>query len=130
MSPIPVMNLPRETFGKTLGEALLHRENDIRPPLMIALASGDPEAAVIAATVTEEDSIAPFAEWLGPPDAEARALQITMLATGFVFYLRQIPLQHISAKDREHVTGWFARTIQSIVDRNEKSGEGDQDGER
>lgn len=112
-----VLAHPRDRFGEGLADSLLDPDNAIRPPLMIALASGDAEAAAIAARVIEERSIAPLAEWLGPPDGRARALEIAMLATGLVTYVRQLPLRKMTAEERQHITAWFTRAVQAIVDR-------------
>lgn len=112
----PVIAHPRPQFGRALAASLLDPDNEIRPPLMIALAAGDPEAAAIAARVMETQSIAPLAEWLGPPDARARALEIAMLATGLVSYLRQLPLRPASGDEHRHIADWFARAAQAIVD--------------
>jgi AcrR family transcriptional regulator len=112
-----VLAQPCETLGRTLAEGLLDPANAIRPPLMIAMASGDPEAAAIAARVFEAQSIAPVAAWLGEPDGRARALEMAMLATGLVSYLRQLPLPPASAAERGHIVNWFARAVQAIVDR-------------
>lgn len=114
-----VISGPRESFGERLAASLLEPANEIRPPLMIALASGDPEAAAIAARVMEQRSIAPLAEWLGAPDGRARALEIAMLATGLVSYARQLPLRAMTGGERRHIADWFARAIQAIVDRRE-----------
>jgi AcrR family transcriptional regulator len=115
-----VLSHPRERFGASLAEALLDPRNAIRPPLMIALASGDPEAAAIAARVMETQSIAPLAEWLGGQDGgqngRARALQIAMLATGLVSYLRQLPLPALATGQQDGIATWFAATVQAIVD--------------
>lgn len=108
---------PRETLGRSLAEALLDPANAIRPPLMIALAAGDPEAAAIAARVFEARTIAPVAEWLGGSDGRARSLEMAMLATGLASYLRQLPLRPPSAAEREHIVTWFATAIQAIVDQ-------------
>jgi AcrR family transcriptional regulator len=112
-----VMVQPREHLGKALAEALLDPANEIRPPLMIALASGDPEAAAIAAHVTEHQIIEPIAEWLGPPDGRSRALEMAMLATGLVSYLRQLPLREVTAAEQQRIADWFAESMQAIVDR-------------
>lgn len=116
----PVIAHPRAQFGRALAASLLDPDNEIRPPLMIALAAGDPEAAAIAARVMETQSIAPLAAWLGPPDPRARALEIAMLATGLVSYLRQLPLQPASADEHRHIADWFARAVQAIVDNETK----------
>jgi len=106
---------PREDLGKTLAAALLDPTNPIRPPLMIALASGDPEAAAVAARVFEKSSIAPVAAWLGGSDGRARALELAMLATGLAFYLRQLPLAPLTGPEREHISGWFEKAVEDIV---------------
>lgn len=106
---------PRETIGRALAEALLDPANAIRPPLMIALAAGDPEAAAIAARVFEARSVAPVAAWLAGPHGRARALEMAMLATGLVSYLRQLPLPGPTEAERAHIVDWFARAMQDIV---------------
>jgi AcrR family transcriptional regulator len=112
-----VLTLPRGRFGEGLAASLLDPGNAIRPPLMIALASGDTEAAAIAARVMEERSIAPLAAWLGAPDGRARALEIAMLATGLVTYARQLPLRPLAEDEHRHIAAWFAAAVQAIVDR-------------
>ncbi|MDE8651117.1 TetR/AcrR family transcriptional regulator [Novosphingobium album (ex Liu et al. 2023)] len=122
---------PRERLGEDLAKALLDPANTIRPPLMIALASGDPEAAAIAARVFEEMSITPVAAWLGAPDGRARALEIAMLATGLVFYLRQLPLAALSPREQQHLTDWFAGAVKAVVEQSPKQNSaGPADGER
>lgn len=111
-----VLAQKRETFGAALAAALLKPGIAIRPPLMMALAAGDVEAAAIAARVTEERSIAPLAKWLGPPHGRARALEIAALATGLVTYTKHLPLQANTRRDVKHMAEWFARSVQRIVD--------------
>lgn len=106
---------PREELGANLAAALLDPANSIRPPLMIALASGDPHAAAIAARVFESHSIAPVAAWLGEPHGRVRAFELAMLATGLVFYLRQLPLEPLAQGERDHVTRWFEDAVTRIV---------------
>jgi AcrR family transcriptional regulator len=108
---------PREEFGEMLTALLLDPVNEIRPPLMIALASGDPEAAEIAARVFEKQTISPLTEWLGGSDGRARALELAMLATGLVTYARQLPLQEPTEAERRQITNWFSAAVQAVVDR-------------
>jgi AcrR family transcriptional regulator len=111
-----VLSQPRETFGPALATALLKPGLAIRPPLMMALAAGNAEAATIAARVMEERSIAPLAKWLGPPHARARALEIAALATGLVTYTKHLPLRANTRRDVKHMAEWFAKSVQRIVD--------------
>lgn len=108
---------PRGEVGRMLAEALLDPANEIRPPLMIALAAGDPDAAAIAARVFEAQSIAPVIAWLGGANGRARALELAMLATGLVSYLRQLPLAPASEAERAHIVDWFTRSVQQIVEQ-------------
>jgi AcrR family transcriptional regulator len=106
----------KSEYPARLADALLDTDNPVHPPLMIALASGDAEAAAVAARVTEENAIAPLAEWLGGEGARCRALAITMTASGFATYMRQLPLPAISAKDLAQQKQWFIATIRALVD--------------
>ena len=110
------LKVARGDYAERLADALLDPANVIRPPLMIALASGDAEAAAIAARVSEEHAIAPLAEWLGGKDARPRALAIAMAATGFVTYLRQLPLERLSPSEVETLRRWFVGSVQALVD--------------
>ena len=118
--PVPdMLARPHAEFGAALAEALLRPGQAIRPPLMIALAAGDTEAAAIAARVTEERSIAPLAAWLGPPNGRARALEIAALATGLVTYTKHLPLRATTRRDVKLIAEWFAKTIQTVVDESD-----------
>lgn len=105
----------REAYAARLAEVLLDPGNPVRPPLMIALASGDAEAAAIAAKVSEERAIAPLAEWLGGERSRERALAIAMAATGFVTYARQLPIDRLSAEEIGGLKSWFVRTVDALV---------------
>lgn len=107
----------REEFGAHLARLLSNPAADIKPPLMIALASGDPEASAIAGRVAEEYSVKPLAKWLGPPDARARAAQIITLSIGYAFCTRQLPLGAASRGADRKLTQWLAESIQAIVDQ-------------
>jgi hypothetical protein len=85
---------------------------------MIILSIGDAEARVITARIANESIIRSLAAWLGPPDAEARALDLIMVCTGFVVYTRQIPLKSGRRTVGSHSETWLARTIQAIVDES------------
>ncbi|WP_156843229.1 TetR/AcrR family transcriptional regulator [Novosphingobium aquimarinum] len=111
----------RETFATDLANALLDPANPIRPPIMLALASGDPEAAAIAARVFEEKSIADLAGWLGGDHARERAIEIAMIATGLVFYLRQLPIAAANENEQRRIESWFARIVQDLVDADEST---------
>ena len=108
---------PRERFGETLASVFMNTGIDIQPPSIIALALGDAEARAIATRVIEERILAPLAKWLGPPDAQVRALQIVMLAMSFVQFSRQLPLVPKGRGAGRRLAQWFAESVQVIVDQ-------------
>jgi AcrR family transcriptional regulator len=112
-----VLEAGRERFGERLAALFLDRRIDIRPPSIIALAAGHDEARQIAARVTDEHVVGPLARWLGPPDGRARALEIVMLAMGFVLFTRQLPLISAHKGQERKVAEWLGRAMQEIVDR-------------
>jgi AcrR family transcriptional regulator len=115
MRVAPLFAMRREHFGEHIAANVLNTNVDIKPPSMIALSTGDADAREIAARVTREHVVAPLAKWLGPPDANARAAEIVILAIGFALFTRQIPLA-VGGGEKK-LAKWFAQTIQSIVDR-------------
>jgi len=108
----------RAGFGEHLTRLLLDVDLDIKAPAMVALSTGDPDAREIATRVTEKHVVAPLAQWLGPPEARARAVQITMICMGFVTYTRQLPLTPAVKGPDKKLAKWLARTLQSIVDQS------------
>jgi AcrR family transcriptional regulator len=102
-------------YAQKLADALLDPANDVRAPTMIALASGDPESAAIAARITAEQGLNVTAEWLGGDDALERALAIVMVSTGYVIFARQLPMAPSSADEMANMRGWFIATIDRLV---------------
>lgn len=102
---------PREQLGRNLIELVLNG-GDMRLPAMVVLSTGDSDAREITARVTRERIIAQLAERLGPPDARDRAMEITMLCTGFLIYARQLPVGEISERTKTR----FADLLQAIID--------------
>lgn len=107
---------PRGDFGAFMARALLDPANEVRPPMMMALASGDAEAAPIARRVMHERGIVPLADWLEGHDRVERAMAITMTASGFALFLRQLDWPDIGAAETSRLAGWFARQVQALVD--------------
>lgn len=106
----------RAAFGRQIADLLLHPDLNISPHAMITLATGDAEAREIATRVLRERALAPLAEWLGPPDAEARALQVISLCTVFVLYTYQLTV--IPARDGADpmMVEWLVRSLQAVAD--------------
>jgi len=109
---------PRARFGEHLTRLFLDTSLDIKSPSIIALATGHAEAQEIATRVTEEHVLTPLAKWLGGPDARVRALEIIMLAVGFVLYTRQLPVMPTAKGIDRKLAKWFAQSVQAIIDRS------------
>ena len=117
MSLDEVLSQDKAQFGRHLADLLTREGFDVTPPVLVAVTSAEPEARDIAARVTQERLVAPLADWLGAPDGAARALEIAMLATGFVIYARQLPLA-LSARRKNALKAWLAEAVQRVVDRD------------
>jgi AcrR family transcriptional regulator len=111
MATNTALDAPREELGRHLVE-LVMTGGDLRLPAMVVLSTGDPDAREITARVTRDLIITGLAERLGPPDARDRAMEITMLCTGFLVYARQLPVGEVS----ERTTTKFAQLLQAIID--------------
>ena len=107
---------PKERFGTDLMDALSNATIEIRTPALIVLSTGDPETRAITSRVAKEHAVRPLAKWLGPPDAYARAVHISMLAIAYVLFTRQVPLLALGSQTDRKVKRSMAEAIQSVVD--------------
>lgn len=112
----PLLAIAPEKFARHITAELLESAESVQPMLMIAMASGAPEAAEIAAQVFARRCIAPLAAAIGGTDGPVRALQISILSIGFVFFLRHLPLNGFGDSERRQVADWFARSLQGLRD--------------
>jgi AcrR family transcriptional regulator len=113
MEASPALDAPRDQLGRHLIDLVLNG-GDMRLPAMVVLSTGDPDAREITARVTRDQIITNLAQRLAPPDARDRALEITMLCTGFLIYARQLPVGEVSERTRTR----FAQLLQAIVDES------------
>jgi AcrR family transcriptional regulator len=111
----PDLDLSHEQFGERLTAKFIERFLDDRALAMIVLSAGDPEARAIGLRVMHEHGVKPLADWLGPPDAEARATRMIMLSTGFMFYTRQLPLMSPSEAVENSTSAWLADMLQKVI---------------
>ncbi|MEP7221163.1 MAG: TetR family transcriptional regulator [Novosphingobium sp.] len=105
--------ISKADYAEFVATVLLDPVDVISLPMMVALASGDTEAAEIAARCMTKHSLTPLAEWLGGEDATERALAIAMVATGYVIYARQLPLP--KTMDQAKIVDWFKATLERLV---------------
>jgi AcrR family transcriptional regulator len=107
---------PKEGLGKDLMDSISNATIEIHTPALIVLSTGDPQTRAITARVAKEHAVRPLAKWLGPPDAYARAVHISMLAIAYVLFTRQVPLLALGSKTDRKLKSGMAEAIQRIVD--------------
>jgi AcrR family transcriptional regulator len=107
-----VLEGDRATAGARLANLTLANA-DISLTAMMVLSIGDPEAAAVTAKVTKGYIVDQLAAWLGPPNAEIRALNLLMLTTGFVVYIRRIPVAPV----QQATVDWLTQSVQAIIDQ-------------
>lgn len=98
-------------FGEAMARMIPERTN-AKISIMLVLALADPETQAIARRVSREHMIQPLIDWLGPPEAEERAMNMFALLTGFVIQMHGLHKGTIP----EHSLRWLAGSLQAIVD--------------
>jgi len=101
----------KQGFGQKMAE-LVVKAPDAEIPAMVMLAIADVESREIAQAVTRDLIIRSLAEWLGPPNATARALHMLILLNGFTLQTRHL----MTGPVLPETVGWLARALQAIVD--------------
>lgn len=113
-----VFGVRRDRFGAHLARYILKFNADALLASTFALAIGQPDARKVAIRFASKQVLAPLADWLGPPNAKVRALQIIMIAAGFQMYARQLPLLPSATRLNTPLARWFAGAVQAIVDQS------------
>lgn len=105
----------RRNFGTRSVRLLLNAETLPNPVAMMILATADPAARALCADLLHNKIIMPLAEWLGGPDALARAGQLNLLWVGYMVARQVLPTRPVH--DFEDATfRWLAETSQKIAD--------------
>ncbi len=105
------MDAPRSELGCAMIDYVLGEGNN-RLPAMVILSIGDPVSQDITTRILREKILTQLAQRLGGDDARERAVEITMLATGFLIYTQQLPVGDIGDRTKYK----FSALLQSIVD--------------
>ena len=113
-----LLEAERSTFGEYLAGLLTDRTLDVKAPSLVALSTGHADARAIVTRALDQHIIEPLAEWLGPPQAHSRALEIAMLGMGFVLFTQQFPLAGRSNAADKKMAAWLALSVQAIVDQS------------
>lgn len=101
----------KERFGENMAK-LIAADDDAVLVAMMVLSIADPDAKQVAQRIAKRHVIDPLAEWLGPPDARARANNLVALLNGFSLQMRHLS----SGKIPPASIKWLARALQDIVD--------------
>lgn len=112
----PMSDTIKPGFGRLLVDSVQDPTRKIVAPAMVALSLGDDEAREIAARVARDHIVGVVAEWLGPPEKRARAVDIMMLSMGFAIFSRYLQVEP-SPEVREASAAWVAETLQRLVEQ-------------
>lgn len=104
----------KANFGEEMARLVISDE-EARIPAMMVLAIADPESRAIAQKVTQQIVLRSLADWLGPPEAETRALAMLALMNGFTIQTRHLRTGEVPPE----TVRWFARSLQAIVDEGD-----------
>lgn len=101
----------KKHFGERMANIVVSDSNPMLSAMTV-LAIADPESKAIARKVSRRHIVQPLAEWLGPPDAEARALNMLTLLNGFTIQTRHLTTGRVPPGSVK----WLARALQDIAD--------------
>lgn len=103
----------KSRFGERMAKMIV-RGSDAKLTSLMVMAIADPESREVASRVLQRHVIEPLAEWLGPPDAQARAMNLYGLMSGFVIQVRMLDDRHIPPASVK----WLAAAMQQVVDEH------------
>jgi AcrR family transcriptional regulator len=106
-------------FAPKLTGALLGKNVKALTPALTMAALEDEEARQIAARVTRDYVLKPSAEWLGAPEAEARAAYIMMVSFGFAVFLRLFE-HDVPSRIVEPTSHWIAALFDELINMKQK----------
>ncbi|WP_162527186.1 TetR/AcrR family transcriptional regulator [Sphingomonas solaris] len=111
-----ILDSDRAGLGERVVAQLRLAETIDNPVSMMVLATADPAARMLCSDLVHERVILPLAEWLGPPDAMARAGQLNLLWMGFMTVREILPTKPVHEFEAQ-TFDWLAKATQAIVDQ-------------
>jgi AcrR family transcriptional regulator len=112
----PLTGVAKSEFATKLTDTLLGKGAKVLTPALTMAALEDEEARQIAAKVTRDYVLKPSAEWLGAPDADARAAYIMMVSFGFAVFLRLFD-QDVPGSIKEPTSRWIAALFEDVINQ-------------
>lgn len=112
----PFISGPRTSFGERSVEVLVSGEEIPSALAIMMLATADREARALCGDLMDQHIDRPLAEWLGGPDALARAAQINILWIGYMAVRQVLPLPVLNGPIIGMTREWLAGAIQALVE--------------
>jgi AcrR family transcriptional regulator len=101
----------KRKFGEHMARMMVDSGQSSLTCLMV-LAMADAESRDVARKVMKRQVLEPLAEWLGPPNAEARAITLYGIMSGFAIQLRMVDKGQLPST----TVKWLAKAMQDVVD--------------
>lgn len=120
--------LPASEIAAKLLAMLREQDGTARAMMMIAMGSGEPEAAAIAARVFIERSLLPLAAAIDRPgdphgsdgphgsNGMVRSLELSMLTIGYAFFMKHLQLEVFCPEERDAIDAWVDTNVRELVD--------------
>lgn len=116
-----MMDGPRETFGERVAQQVIYtpkpKEQKMQGLLIMLRSIGSAKASEIIRRSSEACYYAPFAQWLGEPEARIRARLVSGLIMGMALSREITGGFDLTPEECEKLRQRLATTIQDLVDR-------------
>ncbi len=112
----PFISGPRGSFGQRCVDLLVYGEDLPSALAIMILATANPDARALCSDLMDQHIDRPLAEWLGGPDALARAAQINILWIGYMAVRQVLPLPVLNGPIVGMTRAWLAGAIQALVE--------------
>jgi AcrR family transcriptional regulator len=112
-----LLDVDRAHFGAHVARIYCELDTIPRQFSMMFLSASEPAAIATSTKLINSLVIKPLAEWLGPPRAEERAMEIHVLLQGFFISLHFLTTTPRTDNRTIPVRRWFENAVQAIVDQ-------------
>jgi AcrR family transcriptional regulator len=111
-----LLDTPRCQFGVHLATLLIDGYDGANPLPIMMMAMADPAVRPIALDLLHCRVITPLAQWIGGCDADQRAARVSMLCSGFISYVRLLPLKIFDTGIDSGTRNWLEGALQAAID--------------
>lgn len=107
----------RDQFGKHIAAYLIDNSSPHANPMpILMMAMADPNVRSLALDMLQHRVIEPLAEWIGGHEAPVRAARVTMICSGFITYVRLLPLEMFSGGIDASTRNWLEQQLQGAIE--------------